>query len=138
MKQTKLTTRQWLLYAYLKDHKNEWKQLEEILCDRELRALYPLPRPTTEFNNRADRRQLTDDITALKNSDVIQVIILSNSKKGIKIASEEEYLEMLQKEKISCLKKLKQTYKQLEKASLNNQMRLVFGREKNVIESLFR
>lgn len=138
MKQTKLTTRQWILYAYLKDHKNEWKQLKDILSDRGLRILYPSPKMTTEFNNRADRRQLTEDITALKNSDIIQVVILSNSQKGIKIASKEEYLELLQKEKMSCLKKLKQTYKQLEKASLNNQMRLVFGREKNVIESLFR
>lgn len=134
----KLTSRQWLLYAYLKKYCHEYKHLEEILEDKELKPLYPPANPDTPINNRTNRRQLTDDITALKNSDIVQVVIMSDSANGIKMATEEEYLQHLTKQKISLLTQLKTNYKQLEKARMNGQMRLVFNREKEVFESFVK
>ena len=133
-----LTSRQWCLYNYLKRHSHEYKHLEEILEDEDLKPLYPPTDPSVPKNNRTNRRQLTDDITALKKSDTVQVVIMSDSANGIKMATEEEYLAHLNKEKVSLLKQLVINYKQLEKASRNNQMRIVFGKEKEVIESLIK
>ena len=133
-----LTSRCWMLYGYLKKHSDEYKKLEGILEDEELRPLYPLPRAGQDFNNRADRRQLTDDITALKKSDIVQVVIMSDSGKGIKMATEEEYAQHLNKKRMSLLEELKTNYHQLSKAKLNGQMRLVFNREKDIIESLLK
>lgn len=126
------------MYDYLKRHQDEYKKLEEILSDPEIRLLYPTPNPHTEFNNRTDRRQLTADITALKNSDIIQLYIMSDSGKGIKMATDDEYIEHFKREKVSVLKALKTIYHQLDKAKLDGQTRLALGKEKSIIESLIR
>ena|SRR5690554_7413899 len=137
MKETvKLNTRQWALYNYLKANSNKYKFNKEILFD--LREFYPEKPETQEFNNSTGRRVLTSDLTALKNSDVIQTVIISSTKKGIKIATEEEYRNYLENRKLSLLKSLKTTYKQMEKAKLNNQKRIVLKYEKDIIESLLK
>lgn len=133
-----LNSRQWCLYDYLKRHSNEYKHLEEILEDEELKFLYPQSDPSIPINNRANRRILSDDLTALKKSDIIQVVIMSDPGKGIKLATEEEYYEHLNKERISILKQLAVNYRQLEKAKLNNQTRLKLAYEKEIIESLLK
>ena len=134
----KLTSRQWILYDYLKKHSHEYKHLEEILEDEEIKNLYPPAKADTPINNQTNRRQLTDDITALKNSDIVQVVIMSDTGNGIKMATEEEYLDHLSRKKISLLKQLKINYKQLAKARMNGQMRMVFNREKEVFESFVK
>lgn len=130
-----LNTRQWKLYEYLKKNSDRYVNREEILNDAVLRAYYPLSKNTTQKNDRYDMRMLTADIQELKNDGTIQVVILSNKSKGIKIASEEEYYQSLLNEKISLLKRLSLNYKQMSKASLNNQQRVVLNHEKSVIES---
>lgn len=131
-----LTTRQWELYKYLKQHSHEYKLRKEILED--LKDLYPERRENQEFNNTTARRELSRDLTALKKSDVIQTVIISSSAKGIKLASEKEYQQYLQKERIKHLKALKTTYKQMEKAKMDGQTRIVLNYEKDFIESLLK
>lgn len=130
-----LNSRQWKLYEYLKKNSDRYVNREEILNDAVLRAYYPLSKNATQKNDRYDMRMLTADIQELKNDGTIQVVILSNKSKGIKIASEEEYFQSLLNEKISLLKRLSLNYKQMSKASLNNQQRVVLNHEKSVIES---
>lgn len=131
-----LTSRQWKLYNYLKEHSTEYKLRKEILDD--LAEHYPNAKETQEFNNTFGRRELSRDLTALKNSDVIQTVIISSSAKGIKLASEIEYQRYLEKRRISLLKSLKTNYKQMAKAKLNNQKRIVLKYEKDIIESLLQ
>lgn len=125
-----LNTRQWKLYGYLVNNKNSYKNVKEIIDDT---GIYG-PVQEINFNNSKGRRLLTSDIRMLKNSDLIQTIILSTND-GIKIANIKEFEEHLEKEEISVLKRLKLIHKQKKKAGLNNQTRIVFGQEKPIIEA---
>ena len=64
-------------------------------------------------------------------------IIISNSQKGIKIATEEEVKTHLNNNMKNIVKRLKKHYNMINKAKLNNQYRLTFGKgyEKLYIES---
>ena len=131
MKKERLTlnTRQWKLYGYLVNNKDSHKNIKEIIEDT---GSYGAVQEIN-FNNSKGRRLLTSDIRMLKNSDLIQTIILSTND-GIKIANKKEFEEHLAKEEISVLKRLKLIHKQKKKAGLNNQTRRVFGQEKPIIE----
>lgn len=131
-----LTTRQWELYKYLKQHSHEYKLRKEILED--LKDLYPERRENQEFNNTTARRELSRDLTALKKSEVIQTVIISSPARGIKLATESEFVNYLEKNRISLLKALKVNYTQMVKAKLNGQKRIVLNYEKDIIESLLK
>ena len=92
--------------------------------------------PKSTWNNQTARRNITEDILALKKSNVVQVIILSTPK-GSKIATESEIAE-LEKRKISLLKSLKIVYSQLDKSKLDGQKRLVLNQEKEYIETFLK
>lgn len=138
--QNDLTTEQWDLYKYLKKQyeldQDKWLFLEEDVYWF-LRDNYTFLRPKTTFNNQPARRQITRDINALKNSKVIQVIVLSNSK-GVKIATEKEAYDELVNEKIKLLKSLKTVNYQLNKIQKDGQLRLVLNYEKDMIETFIR
>lgn len=137
------TTRQWNLYAILKEAYNtnqtQYLKLKNVYEEMRYRyegelETYPYLKPNTSWNNQTARRQLTDDIEALKNSDIIQHIVISNAS-GVKLATADEVKDELEKEKNSLLKSLKRVYHQLDKASLDKQTRLVFNREKSIIDA---
>lgn len=131
-----LNTRQWVLYEYLKlkSENGQWRKREQILED--LSEYYPLNNNVNLYYNTA-ASEITEDIKILNESDVIQKIIISNSQKGIKIATEEEVKTHLNNNMKNIVKRLKKHYNMINKAKLNNQYRLTFGKgyEKLYIES---
>ncbi len=133
MRKDLLNSRQWLLYGLLKT-KKDWVKQAKIQED--LPNEYPLIYEDKDmpFHDTSARQSITKDIRAIKNSDVIQKIILSSSK-GIKIATAEEFDDYFSKKVSSLKRQFKLLYKQLKKAELNKQTRIVFNSERDFIEA---
>ena len=130
---SKLTPRQWNLYNLLKT-KKDWVKQAKIQSD--LPNEYPLIYEDKDmpFHDTSARQSITKDIRAIKNSDVIQKIILSKSS-GIKIATAEEFDNYFERKSASLKRQFKLLYKQLKKAQANEQTRITFGSERNYIEA---
>lgn len=130
---SELTSRQWTLYNLLKT-KKDWVKQAKIQSD--LPNEYPLIYEDKDmpFHDTSARQSITKDIRAIKNSDVIQKIILSKSS-GIKIATAEEFDEYFERKSASLKRQFKLLYKQLKKAQMNEQTRIKFGSERNYIEA---
>ena len=126
---SELTTRQWKLYNFLKEQ-TDWVKQEHISSS--LPDLYGTDE--TPFHDTMARINITNDIRAIKKSDVIQKIVISSSK-GVKIANAEEFDEWFKRKAISLKKQMKLLYKQLKKAQLNNQTRIVYNSERDFIEA---
>lgn len=135
------TTRQWNLYSILqlKFEKNPNKYLTLLEIYESMRQSFPHDddnylhlKSSSVWNNQKARRDITNDVEALKKSEVIHHIVISNSC-GVKIASNKD-IDKLEREKTSLLKSLKRVYFQLGKVQLDGQKRLVFNQEKDIIE----
>lgn len=130
---SELTPRQWTLYNLLKT-KKDWVKQAKLQSD--LPNEYPLIYEDKDmpFHDTSARLLITNDIRAIKKSDVIQKIIISNAK-GIKIATADEFDEYFEKKSASLKRQFKLLYKQLKKAQMNEQTRITFGSERNYIEA---
>ena len=126
---SELTPRQWKLYDFLKEQE-DWVKQEHISSS--LPDLYGTDE--TPFHDTMARMHITNDIRAIKNSDVIQKIILSNAK-GVKVATADEFDEYFEKKSASLKRQFKLLYKQLKKAQANNQTRIVYNSERDFIEA---
>lgn len=127
-----LNLRQWALYGYLKSQGDKWTFQEDIA--------YALPEwyhPTSneDFHNTRERKLMTKDIQAINNSTIIQKIIISSPKYGVKLATESEWRESIKREYINVFNKLKRIRHKEKKGCLDGQMRLVFKSERAVIEA---
>ena len=128
-KKSELTPRQWHLYEFLKQQ-TDWVKQEHISSS--LPDLYGTDE--APFHDTMARLNITNDIRAIKKSDVIQKIVIS-SPKGVKIANEHDF-GIYFDHKLKALKKqMKLLYKQLKKAQLNNQTRIVYNSERDFIEA---
>ena len=130
---SELTPRQWNLYNLIKT-KKDWVKQAKLQSD--LPNDYPLVYEDKDmpFHDTSARQSITKDVRAIKNSDVIQKIILSNAK-GVKIATADEFDEYFEKKSASLKRQFKLLYKQLKKAQMNDQTRITFGSERNYIEA---
>ena len=127
---SELTTRQWKLYEFLKSQE-DWVKQEHISS---LLPEYSVTEKDTPFHDTMARLNITNDIRAIKKSDVIQKIIISSGK-GVKIATQDDF-GIYFDHKLKALKKqMKLLYKQLKKAQLNNQTRIVYNSERDFIEA---
>ena len=127
-----LNARQWALYNLLKNNPNRyWTQIE--LAYR-LSDYYDTSFYNDQFHDSPTRHQLTKDIRAINKSDVIQKIIISNSR-GVKIANREEFEKYISAEFASIFRKLARTRQKAKKAGLDGQMRIVLGSERDTIEA---
>ena len=112
-----LNSRQWALYEHLKYlymlNDSEWHNLKD-LCNALKSFKEYHYKETANFNNTSARRIITDDLNILANSEEIE--------------------RELSKQKISILKQINRLNKQYKKSVLNGQYRLVFGKEKEIIE----
>ena len=112
-----LNSRQWALYEHLKYlymlNDGEWHNLKD-LCNALKSFKEYHYKETANFNNTSARRIITDDLNILANSEEIE--------------------RELSKQKISILKQINRLNKQYKKSILNGQYRLVFGKEKEIIE----
>jgi len=115
-----LNTRQWKLYKYLKQHKGEWKKLDDVMSETGL------------YNN---YRLLKSDIRALKNSEVVKTVVSTNTSKGIKLATKKEYEKYSRLRWRAIVRMIKLQELQDKKAGLDGQYRIVFNQEKPMIES---
>lgn len=135
----KLNTRQWRLYDFLNERYEEnpkgYVSTSDIMnalpswysfTEEEINNHKPVHDTSAYMNIRMD-------INAIRNSEEVYKIVCSNSK-GYKIATEEEANKWLGRVKGEALAKLKMYWKSLKNAESNNQFRIVFNSEKNIIE----
>jgi len=128
-----LNTRQYDLIKFLKEQ-NDYLSRAEIIKQS---GIYD--NPVLSIKDRQYKgamRLLTHDLQAIKESERIDKILITD-RKGIKIAStEEEAIEYFDREKAELLKRLTRLYKQEKQYRDRGQYRAVFGKEKPIIEVL--
>lgn len=124
-----MTTRQWLLYNYLKDNYSEDRYISKKEIVNALPEYYEIKEGETRLcrDIEFDVRDINKDIT-------IQKIIVSN-KKGYKIGNPEQAHDYILNNIAAAKENLKHYYKLRHKAELNNQYRLQFGHERDIIET---
>jgi hypothetical protein len=125
-----LISRQWRLYDYLKEQ-DDYKHLKDIV---EETGLYG-DLPETDINNSAAIRTLKKDIRKLRESGVIQTVIFSCTSRGVKIATKEEYEDYSKRVWAAINRRAKLQALQDKKAGLDGQYRLVFNKEKPMVEA---
>ena len=89
----------------------------------------------TETHNSKGSRALRKDLRALKSSGIIQTTIISNTKKGVKIATKVEYQTHAKRKWNAIIRTINLQKLQDTKAGLDQQLRLVFNQEKGIIEA---
>ena len=125
-----LISRQWRLYDYLKAQ-TDYKHLKDIAKETGLYGELP----EADINNSTAIRTLKKDIRKLRESGIIQTVILSCTFKGVKIATKEEYEDYSKRIWAAINRRAKLQALQDKKAGLDGQMRLVFNAEKPIIEA---
>ena len=129
---SELNPRQWAVYNLLKNNPDRYFTQADI-C-RKLLEHYPLGYTADTFHDSTARHMLTKDIRTINKSEVIQKVIISNSK-GVKIASSEEFEQYINAEFAAIFRKLARTRQKAKKAGLDGQMRIVLGSERDTIEA---
>ena len=129
-KKSELTTRQWKLYEFLKSQE-DWVKQEHISSSL---PEYSVTEKDTPFHDTMARINITNDIRAIKKSDIIQKIVISTTK-GVKIATQDDFGIYFDRKLKALKKQMKLLYKQLKKAQLNNQTRVVYNSERDFIEA---
>lgn len=133
--QSELNARQWAVYNLLKNNPDRYMTQQEIAYA--LQEHFPtetLVFADVPFHDSGVRHTLTKDIRAINKSDVIQKVIISNSR-GVKIANREEFEQYINAEFASIFRKLARTRQKARKAGLDGQMRIVLGNERDTIEA---
>lgn len=126
-----LNSRQWALYAYLKDRGDQWTKQEDIAYA--LNEWYRFLE-SDNFHDSNARLLMTKDIRAINDNEVIQKIIISGSK-GIKLANEEEFSLYIKRQYGSVLRRLQRIRHKEKKGAMDGQTRIVFKSERDVIEA---
>lgn len=120
------------LYEFLIEQGDKWTEAIDIFYN--LHEFYGVLEPydysSEEFHNTAERMQITNDIRYINNNPHFQKIIIS-SKKGIKIANEEEAQKYIENYYAAIFRRLKRARMIEKKAKLNNQTTL----DKSVIRA---
>ena len=117
----KLNERQLKLASYLEMYKDRWIKRQQILHD--LFYIYGIDNTNIYYSTSGS--VLTKDIRALNESETFEYLIINNSKKGVKIANQEELEQSLMNEKINILKKLKRLWNKIDKANKNGQIKMM-------------
>ncbi len=121
------------LYEFLIEQGDQWTETMDVYNN--LREFYGDEEQTEwfdseMFHNTAERMQITNDIRYINNNPHFQKIIIS-SKKGIKIANEEEAQKYIENYYAAIFRRLKRARMIEKKAKLNNQTTL----DKSVIRA---
>lgn len=130
---SELTPRQWALYNYLKKKGDEWTTQLKTACDL-LEYYGNLGDYFPNFHDCAARLQMTADIRAINDSDVIQKVIIS-SPKGIKLANSEEFDKYIRKEIMAAVRKLMRAKRKAEKGNRDGQMRITFNSGRDTVKA---
>lgn len=128
---SELNARQWRLYNHLKSNGDKWEKQQEIA--RSLPDLYSVSEGQP-FHDSGARLLMTKDIREINKSDIIQKIIISSAQ-GVKLANKEEAQRYIAGKISAVFDSLERVRKLERKAGLDGQARLVFGRERGIIEA---
>ena len=125
----KLTTRQYKLYEYLKEHYEDGVYISKQKICEDLKEHY-------QINENATRvcRALERDVRIINDDDTLTKIIVSNSK-GYKIGSKVEVQKYIKKRMLRDVKSINLTRKIAKKYKLDKQMQMVWNNEKPVVET---
>ena len=128
-----LTSRQWTLYNYLKEHYDPKRYISKNEIVSALPQYYEIKEGETRTC-----RDIEFDVRDINSSEIIQKIIVSNSK-GYKIGTKEQVANYIVSRIEEAKRSLVLSYKLAHKAELNNQARITFGKdERNVIEAYIK
>lgn len=130
-----LTDRQRALYKFLMERGDVWTQQWYIAsCIPEYGYDYK-KEDVLLFHDTAARIQMTLDVRAINENDEVEKIIIS-SKRGIKLANNEEFDRHIRKEIMSVVRRLMRAKRKAEKGALNNQYKITFDKyERDYIEA---
>lgn len=123
-----LSSIEWKIYNYLKERtlEDKWTTQQELIDYL-----------NTQGINVSNKRTIRRYIQNIRNSNVIQKIILTSYSQGYRIMSDVEERKILVERRISILKSLKQCNNDIKKFNLNGQMRITTSKyERDYIESL--
>lgn len=123
-----LSSIEWKIYNYLKERtlEDKWTTQQELIDYL-----------NTVGINVSNKRTIRRYIQNIRNSNVIQKIILTSYSQGYRIMSDVEERKILVERRISILKSLKQCNNDIKKFNLNGQMRITTSKyERDYIESL--
>lgn len=135
MTMTKLTSDDWKIYNYLKEHTGEWVTQTDLAKNLFYDEWYRTHYDGIPFHDTKVRKKLTNAIRNLNNSSVIQKIILSSSK-GIKIAEKDEIDKYIGRHINAVVARLNRLKLIAKKASLDGQYKITFGKyERQIIEA---
>ena len=130
---SELTQRQIALYNYLKECGDVWTT--QINVAYALKEWYDVSFDDLSFHDSVTRHQMTNDIRAINDSNIIQKVIIS-SRKGIKLANKEEFQKYIRKEISAAVRKLVRAKRKAEKGNKDGQYRITFTKgEREVIEA---
>ena len=123
-----MNTRQHKLYQFLKDNYRDGRYISKKEICEGLPTLY-----TYDENTNRHNVEIEQDVRAINEWDNMQKCIVS-CKKGYKIGNENECNEYLQSRFDSVFKTLKYLNNIKKRLEQNGQFRLVFGKERNIME----
>ncbi len=124
-----MTTRQWMLYNYLKDNYSDDKYISKKEIVNALPEYYEIKEGETRLC-----RDIEFDVRDINADATIQKIIVSNQK-GYKLGNAEQVHDYVWNNIIAHKQNLKHYYSLKRKAELNNQYRIQFGAERDIIET---
>lgn len=118
-----LTDRQQSLLNHLQAHTDRFLKLYDIVyaLGNEYGYSENLTDPA-QFLNSVARRRLTKDIQQINNCDSVDVIIVSSTSKGIKIANQEEFDRYINNEYRAVFRKLQRVRKKDRKGRKDGQL----------------
>lgn len=123
-----MNTRQYELYKFLKENYADGKYISKKEICEALPQYYIYNENTNRHNV-----DIEIDIRAINDWDNMQKCIVS-CKKGYKIGNEEECNEYLSRRFDSIFKSLKSLHAIKKRLEQNGQFRLVFGKERDIME----
>lgn len=121
------------MYNHLKECGDVWTT--QINVAYALNEWYDVSFDDHSFHDSKTRFQITNDIRAINDSNVIQKIIIS-SPRGVKLANKEEFQRYIRKEIGAAVRRLMRAKRKAEKGNKDGQHRITFTKgEREVIEA---
>ena len=106
MNDTKAMSRPEILYDYIMTVYSGEVSEEKIAED--LYPIYPAVKEGVSFHDSTARKMISEDIRNINSDPRYEKILVSSAgTRGVKVASKEEALKFIQKQQMSCFKKLK-------------------------------
>ena len=129
VERTEMNSLEWAIYNFIKDRS------EKGLWTTQVELNQHLNNNGYEIGMRNTRKHLL----FIRKNEKIQKIILSHTKKGYKLLSDEEERTYIVSKLIEAVDRLKRAKKDLKKLELNGQCKITFGKyERNYIESVLK